>query len=188
VELYSESVRKRQVNPKKFYLIDLGLHNYLTFKFSETKGRLLENLVYLGLRRRGYPIYYYKTARGQEVDFLIKENKRWHLIQVCHDSSQIDTFSREKKALLSGLRELKINTGMILTDSHKQVERVGGKTLRVVPVLGVAVKLVLTFLICSIIQTYIERDVSGISNVGNQSTFQRFMKPCSDESLLVLIY
>lgn len=134
VELYSESVRKRQVNPKKFYLIDLGLHNYLTFKFSENKGRLLENLVFLELRRRGYPIFYYKTARGQEVDFLIKKNRRWHLIQVCHDLSQIDTFSREKKALLSGLRELKINTGIILTDSHKQVERVGEKTLKIVPV------------------------------------------------------
>jgi predicted AAA+ superfamily ATPase len=56
------------------------------------------------------------------------------LIQVCHDLSQIDTFSREKKALLSGLRELKINTGIILTDSHKQVERVGEKTLKIVPV------------------------------------------------------
>ena len=37
IEMYSESVRKRQINPKKFYLIDTGLHNYLTLKFSENK-------------------------------------------------------------------------------------------------------------------------------------------------------
>jgi predicted AAA+ superfamily ATPase len=73
VEMYSESARKRQVNPKKFYLIDVGMHNYLTLRFSENKGRVLENLVFLQLRRKNVPIYYYRTASGHEVDFLIKE-------------------------------------------------------------------------------------------------------------------
>lgn len=57
VELYSESVRKRQINPKKFYLIDQGMHNYLTLKFTENRGRILENLVFLELRRRGFHVF-----------------------------------------------------------------------------------------------------------------------------------
>lgn len=135
VEMYSESARKRQVNPKKFYLIDPGLHNYLTFKFAENRGRLLENLVFLELRRKGLPIFYYKTARGNEVDFLVYDNHRqWNLIQVCHDLTHIDACSREKKALLTALSEMDLSAGMIINDSEKRVEKSGNRTLNIVPI------------------------------------------------------
>jgi predicted AAA+ superfamily ATPase len=133
VEMYSASTRKRQVNPKKFYVIDLAIHNYLTFGFSENRGRLLENLVFLALRRKGHPVFYYKTARGYEVDLLVKDKGKGQLIQVCHDLNRIDTFSREKKALLSALQELGLKTGTIVTDHEKGVEREGGLTLNIVP-------------------------------------------------------
>ncbi|MBW2644198.1 MAG: hypothetical protein JRC89_12750, partial [Deltaproteobacteria bacterium] len=64
-------------------------------------------------------------SRGYEVDFLIKDKGQWALIQVCHDLAHIDTFSRERKALISGLKELKINTGTIINDSEKRVEQCG---------------------------------------------------------------
>ena len=133
VEMYSASIRKRQVNPKKFYVIDLAIHNYLTFGFSENRGRLLENLVFLALRRRGHPVFYYKTAQGYEVDLLVKDKGKGQLIQVCHDLNRIDTFSREKKALVSGLQELGLTTGTIVTDHEKRVEKVGELTLNIVP-------------------------------------------------------
>jgi hypothetical protein len=134
VEMYSESARKRQVNPKKFYLIDPGMHNYLTFKFAENRGRLLENLVFLELRRRAIPVFYYKTSRGYEVDFLIKDRDQWGLIQVCHDLAHIDTYSREKRALISGLKELKINAGTIINDAEKRVEKFEDYSLNIVPI------------------------------------------------------
>ena len=134
VEMYSESARKRQVNPKKFYLIDPGIHNYLTFKFSEQKGRLLENLVFLELKRRGLPIFYYKSNRGYEVDFLIKDNGQKQLIQVCHDLTAIDTFSREKRALMAGLKELKLTAGTIINDSQKKEESNGNYRLNIIPI------------------------------------------------------
>lgn len=133
VEMYSASTRKRQVNPKKFYVIDLAIHNYLTFGFSENRGRLLENLVFLALRRREHPVFYYKTAQGYEVDFLVKDKGKGELIQVCHDLNRIDTFSREKKALVSGLHELGLTTGTIVTDHEKRAEKVGKFTLNIVP-------------------------------------------------------
>lgn len=134
VELYSESVRKRQVNPKKFYLIDQGIHNYLTLKFTENRGRILENIAFLELRRRGFYVFYYKTAGGHEVDFLLKDNGEWKLIQVCSDLSRIETFTREKKALLSGLHELGLETGIILTQHEKREEKIKNYTIKIMPV------------------------------------------------------
>ncbi|MCP4578589.1 MAG: ATP-binding protein [Deltaproteobacteria bacterium] len=134
VELNSESARKRQVNPKKFYLIDPGLHNYLTLNFSGNKGRVLENLVFLELRRKHDAIWYYKTRGGHEVDFVFQRNGESRLIQVCHDLSNIDSFSREKKALLAGMRELGIKTGLILTLNEKRVEEGDNYSLNIIPV------------------------------------------------------
>jgi len=133
VELYSESARKRQINPKKFYLIDQGLHNYLTLKFSENKGRLLENIVFLELRRRGFHVFYHKTATGHEVDFLLKNNGEWKLIQVCHDLSHIETFAREKKALICGLREMGLRSGTIITSDEAREEKIDSYTISIVP-------------------------------------------------------
>jgi len=133
VELYSESARKRQINPKKFYLIDQGLHNYLTLKFSENKGRLLENIVFLELRRRGFHVFYHKTATGHEVDFLLKNNGEWKLIQVCHDLSHIETFAREKKALISGLREMGLRSGTIITSDEEREEKIDSYMINIVP-------------------------------------------------------
>jgi len=134
IEMYSESARKRQVNPKKFYLIDQGLHNYLTLKFSENKGRLLENLVFLELRRRGTSIFYYKTSAGHEIDFLLKEKGKWKLIQICYDLEHIDTYEREKRALVAGLKELGVGSGTIITDHEKRTEHIENHKLDIIPV------------------------------------------------------
>jgi predicted AAA+ superfamily ATPase len=133
LEMYSESVRKRQVNPKKFYLIDVGLHNFLTFKFSENKGRILENLVFLELRRKAPSIFYYRTASGEEIDFLVKSRKEVRLIQVCYDLHRLDVFTREKKALLSAMRELGLKQGTIITENDKRTQTEDGQTLEIVP-------------------------------------------------------
>jgi len=134
VEIHSESIRKRQVNPKKFYLVDQGLHNFLTLSFAENKGRILENMVFLELKRRGFPVYYYKTKGGLEVDFLLMENGNNKLVQVCYDMAHINTYNREKKALLAGISELGLSTGLILTKDEKRLEKHGNYSLKIVPV------------------------------------------------------
>ena len=134
VEMYSESIRKRQVNPKKFYLIDQGIHNFLTLSFAENKGRILENMVFLELKRKGHPVYYYKTKRGLEVDFLLAKNGNKQLIQVCYDMTHVDTCNREKKALLAGIRELGLSTGLILTRDEKRLEKHNKYSLKIMPI------------------------------------------------------
>ena len=58
------------------YGIDLGLMRQLSFQHSENQGRLLENLVFLELKRQSKTVYYHHH-KG-ECDFVIKEKKQHH--------------------------------------------------------------------------------------------------------------
>ena len=61
------------MNPDKFYLVDTGLARAVTPKSDASLGWLLENLVFLALRRGFNRIEYYNTKRGDEVDFLVTD-------------------------------------------------------------------------------------------------------------------
>lgn len=56
------------------------------------------------------------------------------MIQVCYDLSNIETFNREKKALIYGLNEVGIDTGTIITDNEKRLEQSGKFKLNIIPV------------------------------------------------------
>lgn len=106
------SIKKQIMNPKKVYTIDPALSNRLGFNFSENKGRILENIVYLELRRRGKEVFYY--AGKNECDFLIKEGlKIVEAIQVCSilDQSNIE---RELKGLEEAMQRYDIKKGSII--------------------------------------------------------------------------
>ncbi len=134
LEIHSESVRKRQTNPKKFYLVDQGLHNFLSMSFSSNKGRLLENVVFLELQRRGIPVRYYKTSTDREIDFITSMPGKEQLIQVCYDMGHQETAEREKRAILKGITESGHKEGLILTNNHKEELKIRGKQLHLCPV------------------------------------------------------
>jgi len=52
----------------KFYIADIGLRNYLLGFSNADRGKLLENVVYLELMKRGYDVSVGKL-RDREVDF-----------------------------------------------------------------------------------------------------------------------
>ena len=68
--IFSYSVKKQQLNPKKAYCVDNGLRNAVAFKFSKDTGRLAENTVFIELKRREKEIFYWKNKN--ETDFIIK--------------------------------------------------------------------------------------------------------------------
>ena len=70
ISIYSRSERVKRVNPRKVYVIDTGLANAFLHQPQSDWGRLLENFVFMELRRRGSRIEYYRTGGGLEVDFL----------------------------------------------------------------------------------------------------------------------
>ena len=52
LNLYSFSVKRQQIAPKKVFGIDTGMINSVGFHFSPNTGKLLENLVFLTLRQQ----------------------------------------------------------------------------------------------------------------------------------------
>lgn len=91
---YKMSVQNR--NKRKCYCIDTGLRNAVAFRFSTDEGRLLENLVFLHLVRRGGEIYYWK-GRG-EVDFVWKRSD--HGLVAINVTATDEVPDREVAALL----------------------------------------------------------------------------------------
>jgi predicted AAA+ superfamily ATPase len=84
VSHYDHSMKKQINKPKKLYCIDTGMINAVSFRFSDNLGQLYENLVFLQLKRSNHEMYYWQSAKGYEVDFVIKEGlKASQLIQVC---------------------------------------------------------------------------------------------------------
>ncbi|WP_231963851.1 ATP-binding protein [Thermococcus chitonophagus] len=71
---FSYSLKEVEKSLPKIYVVDNGLINVYSLRFSEDIGRLMKNVVFLELRRREKEVYYFK-ANGNEVDFLIKNGK-----------------------------------------------------------------------------------------------------------------
>lgn len=122
VPLYSESLRAQQTKPKKVYAIDNGLINALSLKIKDLYHKLLENQVYLDLRRQGKEIFYYNTKEGYEIDFVTvdKAGER-EVIQVTWDMSDPKTAEKEQRALKQAEKELEIK-GRIITSREYAIE------------------------------------------------------------------
>lgn len=119
VPILSEAMRDVETAPKKIYSIDGGLINANTFNFSPNFGKMLENQVYLDLRRQKKEIFHYKTTEGFEVDFVAKDLKgHYELIQVVWDHKDTATFEREERALRSAEKELGVKGRIIDCESY----------------------------------------------------------------------
>lgn len=109
VPLFSESLRKQETSPKKIYAIDNALAQSNTFNLSENFGKLLENLVYLDLKRSGKRVFYYVTKSGYEIDFVTQDRMGgFEMIQVVWDLEDSETQEREERALKEAEAELGI--------------------------------------------------------------------------------
>src|SRR5262249_32454780 len=84
MQIFDPSPARRNVNPKKTYCIDHSLIASTSSGILVNSGHLLENLVFIALRREHAKIYYYRTKGGKEVDFIVPLRKGVRiLIQVC---------------------------------------------------------------------------------------------------------
>ena len=125
------SPRKRLMNPKKLYLLDLSFGSLATL-FSENRGKYLENIVAIELYRRGDEMYYYKQRN--ECDFIIKKGtKPYTAIQVCWELHLIKQ-KREVRGLAEAMQQLKIKQGIILTYNQDSELKVNNQIVQVLPV------------------------------------------------------
>ena len=129
---YDYSLKKQYVNDKKIYVIDNGMRNAVAFQFSDDRGRLLENCVFIELLRRNAPVYFFKNTG--ECDFVTEDHgKVTAALQVCYELSQKNR-DRELDGLTSAMLTLGIKNGIILTYHQKETIGHNGFSLHVLPV------------------------------------------------------
>ena len=128
IPLYSTSIKKQLVNPKKSYCIDPGLAKANSISFSKDSGRRLENFVFNKLRRQFKEIYYYRKPKI-ECDFLVKQNEKITLaVQSCWELNN-ENMAREMNGIKSALAETGAGEGFIIT--HDQEDNLDG--VRLIP-------------------------------------------------------
>jgi hypothetical protein len=119
-DLFDFSIKRQIYNPSKSYVVDIGLAGAVSFKFSENLGHLYENLVFLELKRRHKEIYYGKSRKGREVDFILKQGMRiTDVIQVCLSLADSKTLDREIRAMMEVCGEIEQYKA---SDSSPQIE------------------------------------------------------------------
>jgi hypothetical protein len=132
ISKFDFSVKKQIVNPKKIYCVDNGLLRLNSFSFSENKGRYLENIVFISLKRQNKEIYYHKSKH--ECDFVIRQGlKIAQAIQVCYDFNE-ETKDRELNGLVDACKEYKLGEGLILTYNQQDVLVKDSINIKIMPV------------------------------------------------------
>ena len=130
---YSPSVLKQELSAKKAYVVDNGLINAVTVRFSRDFGKLLENMIFLELRKRGLDrIFFYKNKR--ECDFLwVTSEGDQGVIQVCYDVSDPLTLRREVEGLRQAGKQAGLSRGYIVTNEEEDKIETEGFTVEMVP-------------------------------------------------------
>jgi predicted AAA+ superfamily ATPase len=114
VPRFSYSLKNQMQTDRKIYFADNGMHNAIAFKFSEDKGKLLENSVYHHLKGQKKEIFYFYEK--QEVDFVCKTGlKVVELVNVCYQLEDKETILRETSGLIEAMKYFRLKESMIIT-------------------------------------------------------------------------
>ncbi|MFW3147318.1 MAG: ATP-binding protein, partial [Thermoplasmatota archaeon] len=125
------SLKKQIYFNKKTYFIDTALAKLIGFRPTGDEGRILENIVYLALRRRGGEIFFHRDSG--ECDFIVrKEGQITDAIQVTLELKK--SAKREIKGLVEALGSYGLENGLILTYDEEGSMEVGGKRIDIKPV------------------------------------------------------
>lgn len=139
VRIFDASLARANTNPKKIYCIDHALVTSVSSGILVNTGHLLENLVFIALRRVTPDIFYFKTKGGREVDFIAQnlfygeKDRSRMLVQVCESMADPQTRKREVAALDEAMAELKMTEGTIVTRGEEEQIQVESGKINVVP-------------------------------------------------------
>lgn len=123
INRYSHSLKQQMHYEKKLYFVDHALAACVGFRTSEDRGRFLENIVFIELKRRNKTIYYHKEKK--ECNFIIKHKNRIEsVIQVCVSLLSQHVKKREYAGLLEAMKIYELKEGLILTEHEEYQEAV----------------------------------------------------------------
>lgn len=139
LKIYSYKVKDAMQHPRKIYCIDTGFVNFAGFKFSEDRGRLIENLVAIELMRDKAQnplmgIFYWKDSQDREVDFVIRKGLEVEqLVQVTYASNKEEIKEREITALLKAGKEFGCNDLLVITWEYEAEDVIDGMNIIYTP-------------------------------------------------------
>lgn len=128
VRKFAESSYKRLRNPAKIYLIDVGLAKRVT---TENYGRLLENIVFLALRKISEQIFYFEE--DVECDFVVEKDNKFLPYQVCYELNN-DNMEREIKGLITCCKRVNAKRGIIVTYDQEEIRKIDNVEVEIIPV------------------------------------------------------
>lgn len=139
-EIFSLNVSVRKTNPKKVYCVDHSIAMAMSGSLTEDYGKILENIVFMHLRRKTDRIYYGKTKEGYEIDFValrrgqqISAGPDLELVQVSYERNQEETYEREVSALVSGMKEYHCRKAVIVTENSENEIRTEAGIIEILP-------------------------------------------------------
>lgn len=109
---FDYSVRKQQLSRRKVYATDPAVVHRLGFNFSANKGRVLENIVFLELKRRNKEVYYH-TGK-YECDFVVKEGLKVTLVIQVAFRLYAGNYEREYRGLEEAMKTYDVPSGLLL--------------------------------------------------------------------------
>ena len=135
---HSTKAGMRLRSAKKTYVVDNGFVTAKAVQHSPNTGKLMENLVFTELVKKGNQpgreLFYYKTRNDREIDFVLKKGYQvMELIQVCYDITDADVEQREVKALIEAGKELNVSKLTVLTWNEKRTVEKDGMTIKFRP-------------------------------------------------------
>jgi hypothetical protein len=129
---FDYSLKKQLNTPKKIYIVDPMFHMLCGMNYSKNKGRILENMVFIDLKRASHEIFYYENKK--ECDFVIKDkNTIKDAIQVCYNLNK-DNKKREINGLIEAMDKFKLKKGILLTSEQEDELAINNKKITVSPV------------------------------------------------------
>ena len=130
---FNYSYKKQLIGHKKIYSIDNGFSNANSISFSKDKGRMLENVVFLHLRKKYNELFFFREEK--ECDFVVKEKDQiTRAIQVCYHLTE-DNQEREINGLLEAMDKFNLKQGVILTyNQEDELYKSDKRKIQVIPV------------------------------------------------------
>jgi predicted AAA+ superfamily ATPase len=133
INRYSHSLKEQALSQKKVFFIDHILAKMVGFQIGLNRGRMLENIVFIELKRQGKEIYYHKE--NKECDFIIKKGP--HIVaayQVGAEWTDDKVKEREIAGLCEALEAYDLPEGWILTDDNEDTFVLNKRTIHIFPV------------------------------------------------------
>jgi uncharacterized protein len=133
---FSKSIRVQNRSLPKYYCIDHAMAQVNGFWKIQDPTRVLELIVCSELKRSEGKVFYWKSKKNLEVDFLIAlGNTPDTAIQVCYSMEDVLTEEREVRALDAAYEELHVKKLVIITRYERRIISRKGYQIRVIPIL-----------------------------------------------------